>query len=317
MAVAFKKATKKQAKLRMALYALSGGGKTYSSLSIATGLGGTIAVIDTERGSASKYADRFEFDVLDLDEKSIDAYVEAIRAAGAAGYRVLVIDSLTHAWQDLLEEIDRLAATKHRGNTWAAWRDGTPKQRRLIDAILTYPGHVIATMRAKTEWESAKGADGKVQPRKVGLAPEQGKGIEYEFDVLMSIEANHVALVEKDRTGKFQDKTIDKPGVDFGKALAQWLEEGAPEEPKKLRVVEEPSQPSASLSDLQLAARAELDRLLIGDGMGDAEKKAARTGAVRRINGDALPKTAAEWARVVDALREEPTPEKIEETTGA
>jgi hypothetical protein len=96
-------------------------------------------------------------------------------------------------------------------------------------------------------------------------------------------------------------------------------EDGEPVAAAAVEVRGEVVEPEAgpSLSDLQLAARAELDRLLIGDGMDDAEKKAARTGAVKRINGDALPRTSAEWARVVDALREEPTPEKIEETTGA
>lgn len=263
--VAFKKATKSQAKLRAAVYALSGGGKTFSSLAIATGLGGKIAVIDTERGSASKYADRFDFDVLELEDRTIESYIEAIKAAGAAGYGVLIIDSLSHAWQELLEEIDKLANTKHRGNTWAAWRDGTPKQKRLVDAILSYPGHVLATMRAKTEWESSKGDNGKIQPRKVGLAPEQGKGIEYEFDVLMSISAEHVAYVEKDRTGKFQDKTIEKPGVDFGRQLAAWLEQGVvvtPPPAAALKSVPPPDErpapkPAAPSSEQRLAKALE------------------------------------------------------------
>jgi hypothetical protein len=58
---------------------------------------------------------------------------------------------------------------------------------------------------------------------RVGLAPEQGKGIEYEFDLLLELSPDHVGHVIKDRTGKFQDVLLEKPGEDFGQALAAWL----------------------------------------------------------------------------------------------
>jgi hypothetical protein len=226
--LAFTKASKSQARLRAALFGPSGSGKTYSALRVITGMadGKKIAVVDTERGSASKYADRFAFDTLDLDDKTIDGYVAAISAAAAAGYEYLVIDSLSHGWQELLDEVDKLAKTKYRGNTWSAWSDGTPKQRRLIDAILNFPGHLIATMRSKTEWQTETGNNGKSKPVRVGLAPEQGKGIEYEFDLLMELSTQHIAEIIKDRTGKYQDKLIDKPGEDFGRELAAWLSDG-------------------------------------------------------------------------------------------
>ena len=225
----FQKASKKQAKLRAAVFGPSGGGKTYTSLCIAKGLGGKVAVIDTERGSASKYSDRFDFDVCDLEKKDVASYCKTIKAA--YGYDVLIIDSLTHAWQELLEQVEKLAQAKYRGNTWSAWSEGTPLQRDLVDAILDFPGHVIATMRSKTEWTTAKQDNGKSAPVRVGLAPEQGKGIEYEFDLLLELTVDHVGNVLKDRTGKFQDKLIDKPGEEFGKELAAWLSEGTVVEP--------------------------------------------------------------------------------------
>ena len=228
----FEKATKEKAKLRLALFGPSGSGKTYTGLRMATGLGGKIALIDTERGSASKYADRFAFDVLELVKQDIDTYVKAIESAQDAGYDVLIIDSLTHAWQELLAEVDKLAATKFRGNTWSAWSEGTPKQRRLVDAILNFEGHVIATMRTKTEWAVETSDNGKMKPIRIGLAPQQGKGIEYEFDLLMELTPDHVASVLKDRTGKYQDKIIDKPGEKLGEELAAWLSEGVAPKPK-------------------------------------------------------------------------------------
>lgn len=245
---AFKKATKSQAKLRAAIFGPSGAGKTFTSLRIAAGLGGSIAVIDSERGSASKYADRFAFDVAELHDKSITSYVSTLREA-AGHYDVVIIDSLSHAWTELLTEIDRLANAKYRGNTWSAWSEGTPKQRQLVDAILDFPGHVIATMRAKTEWQSETSNGGKSRPVRIGMSPEQGKGIEYEFDVLFELSTDHIVNVIKDRSGKFQDRLIQFPGEDFGRELAAWLSDGEKQAPvnevvtKARQVISEASKP--------------------------------------------------------------------------
>jgi hypothetical protein len=224
----FKKATKAQARLRAAVFGPSGGGKTYSCHRMAQGLagGGRVAVIDTERGSSSKYSDRFDFDVLDLVDHSVQGYVDAIR--DAHGYDVLVIDSLSHGWQSLLEEVEKLAKAKYRGNTWSAWSEGTPLQRKLVNAILDFPGHVLATIRSKTEWTTVEDGRGKKVPQRIGMAPEQGKGIEYEFDLLLEISTEHIANVIKDRTGRFQDRLIDKPDEEFGRQLALWLADGEP-----------------------------------------------------------------------------------------
>ncbi len=223
----FEKATKTKAKLRCAVFGPSGAGKTFSCLRIASGMSKRIALIDTERGSASKYADRFEFDVCVLAGRTIDDYIAAINEAASAGYEVLIIDSLSHGWQELLAMVDRLAKSKYQGNSWAAWNEGTPKQKEFIDALLGFPGHVLATMRSKTEWTCESGRNGRTQPVRVGLAPEQGKGIEFEFDLLIELSTSHTATILKDRTSKFQDEVIDKPGEDFGKKLLAWLADGA------------------------------------------------------------------------------------------
>ncbi|OQB09049.1 MAG: hypothetical protein BWY21_00954 [Parcubacteria group bacterium ADurb.Bin216] len=231
----FKKATKEQAKARIAFYGPSGAGKTKSALRIAKGLGDKIALIDSERGSASKYADDHEFDTVNLEKKNIDEYVSMMKEAAKEGYDVLIIDSLSHAWQELLEEIESVAKAKYRGNTWSAWSEGTPKQRKLIDSILDYPGHVIVTMRSKTEWVQEKDdKSGKTKPVRVGLSPEQGKNIEYEFDMLFEINADHYCTVIKDRTGKFQDKIIQYPDESFGEEIKTWLCSGKVPEKKPL-----------------------------------------------------------------------------------
>lgn len=238
----FQKAIKAQSKLRLAVFGPSGAGKTFTSLRMATGIGGKIALIDSERNSASKYADRFDFDTASLDRKTIDEYISYMTGAAKAGYNVLIIDSMSHAWQELLEEIDKLASTKYKGNTWSAWSEGTPKQKRFVDAILNFPGHVIVTMRSKTEWTTESDKNGKSRPIRVGLTPEQGKGIEYEFDMLIELSTEHIAQVIKDRTGKYQDQIIEKPGEQFGKDLIDWLNDGT--EPSQQPAKPEPQKPT-------------------------------------------------------------------------
>ena len=223
----FKKATKQQAKLRLALFGVSGGGKTYSALRLATGLGGKIALIDTEHGTASKYADRFDFDVCNLDKATINNVLMCINSA--KDYDVLIIDSLTHAWLELLQEVEKVARAKFGGNTWSAWSEGTPKQMSLINAILDFPGHIIVTMRAETNWTTTVNDKGKVVPVRIGEAPKQGKSIEYEFDMLIQLSQDHTGLVLKDRTGKFQDQcfVIEES---FGEQLNTWLQDGQPQQ---------------------------------------------------------------------------------------
>jgi len=219
----FKKASKAESKLRLAIYGPAGSGKTFSSLSIASGIGGKIAVIDSERGSAKKYADLFDFDVAEIDDKSIAGYAAALSEAKKAGYQIVIIDSLSHCWQELLAQVEKIAQARFRGNSWSAWSEGTPMQNSLIDKIIGYPGHVIATMRSKTEWVIEQNEKGKSSPRRIGLAPEQGKGIEYEFDMILEMTAEHTANVIKSRIGKYQDQILEKPGVDFGTSLKDWV----------------------------------------------------------------------------------------------
>lgn len=223
----FQKATKAATKARVAVQGPPGSGKTFTGLRMSRGLagsGGSVAVIDTERRSAEKYSDRFAFDVCNLTDHSVAGYCAAIR--DAHGFDVLMIDSLSHAWDELLAEVARIAKVRHKGNTWAAWAEGTPLQKRFVSAILDFPGHVIATMRVKTEWTTTENERGKKVPIKLGLAPLQGKEIEYEFDLVMELSREHVATISKDRSGRFQDREIEKPGEEFGRELAEWLSDG-------------------------------------------------------------------------------------------
>lgn len=227
----FRKATKTQSKLRMALYGVSGSGKTYSALAIASGLG-RVAVIDTERGSASKYAGRFEFDVLDMQPPYSPArYVEAIRAAEAEGYDVLVIDSLTHAWSGsggALEMVDNAAKRSTSNNSYVAWRDVTPQHNMLIDAMIQSRCHIVATMRSKTEYVMET-RNGKQVPVKKAMAPIQRDGMEYEFDIVAEMTAENEMIVQKSRMESLSGAVVAKPGAPVAELIRGWLSDGAPE----------------------------------------------------------------------------------------
>lgn len=224
----FKRANKSSARLRLALIGPAGSGKTYSALSIACGLaaGQPVAVIDTERGSASKYADLFQFDVLELESFHPQQYIDAIAAAGEAGYGVLVIDSLSHAWMGkdgALELVDKAAKRTNTGNSFGAWREVTPLHNALVDALIGSRVHVIVTLRAKTEYVQEKDERGRTQIRKVGLAPVQRDGLEYEFDVVGDMTQDNDLIVTKTRCPQLAGALIHHPGADLAESLRTWL----------------------------------------------------------------------------------------------
>lgn len=225
----FKKAERKQARLRLALAGPSGSGKTYSALQMAKGLGGRIAVIDTEHGSASLYADLADFDVMELHAPySPERYIEAIKAAEQAGYDVLIIDSYSHEWTGpggCLEINDQIAKAKYKGNTWSAWNETTPRHRSLTDKILTSPLHIICTMRSKTE--TVQGEGKKIL--KLGMKSEQREGSEYEMTVVLDlVHDGNMAVASKDRTKLFKQPELITP--ETGQRLLAWLNDGRSQE---------------------------------------------------------------------------------------
>ena len=242
----FRKAVKYDAKLRFAVCGPSGSGKTYTLLQLATELGGPVALIDTERGSASKYADIFEFDVLELESYDPQRLIEIIDEARGKGYRVLCIDSLSHFWNGKdgeLDKVDRAARRMQTPNSFAAWKQVTPLHNALIDKIVSAPLHILASMRAKTEWILDKDErTGKTVPRKVGLAPVMRDGIEYKFDVCGDMDQENTLVITKSRCPKLAGGVFAKPGKELADVLKEWLG-GAQAEPVELEPVEpEPSE---------------------------------------------------------------------------
>jgi len=229
----FTRASKREAKLRLALEGPAGSGKTYTALKVGGALinGAGIALVDTERHSASKYADLFSFDVLELDPPfHPDRFIEAINGAAQAGYGLLILDSLSHAWNGeggVLSLVDQIAQSKYRGDTHRAWKDGGELQLKLTDAILGAPLHVIATMRTKTEYSRTE-EGGKTQIRKVGTKAIQRDEFDYEFDLIGTLSVDNVMHISKSRCPALADKTIKHPGEELADALRTWLSAGEP-----------------------------------------------------------------------------------------
>jgi hypothetical protein len=226
--LSFTKATKQAAKGRIALDGPSGSGKTFTALTIATTLGERIAVIDTEHGSASKYADLFSFDTLGLHRYSPQILIDALAAAGGAGYEVVVVDSLSHFWMGtdgMLEQVDK-AAKRSGGHGMTGWKEMRPVERQMVEALLAYPGHVICTLRVKTDWVEGENARGKRQMMKVGTKAEQREGLEYEFDLVASMDLANELTVVKSRCPALSGEIVAKPGTAFAETFKAWLDDG-------------------------------------------------------------------------------------------
>jgi hypothetical protein len=220
----FHKAERKKGKLRLAIAGPAGSGKTYSALLIALGLGGRIAMIDTERGSGELYDHLGQYDACTIHPPfEPKKYVEAIHAAEDLGYETIIIDSLSHAWvgQGGLLDVHGHIADK-TGNSWSAWRQVTPKHNELVDAMLQSRCHIIATMRSKMEYAQVE-ENGKKQVKKLGMSPIQRDGMEYEFTVFIDLDQQHTATTTKDRTTLF-DGQYFVPTVETGRTLLAWLE---------------------------------------------------------------------------------------------
>lgn len=183
-------ATRHQVLARAALVGPSGSGKTRGALDMASALiekyDGKIAGFDTENGRMKQFADRFTFDHDDLTDKSPEGYVRALGEAVHGGYRVVVFDSLSPEWFSILADADR----------FGDWRTVRPRHNDFVQALIDAPLHVIVTMRSKTKYLVEEYEDGNRTRQRVtrlGTAPQQSEGVEYEFDLFGMLDNDHVA----------------------------------------------------------------------------------------------------------------------------
>lgn len=266
----FQRAKRSQSKLRLALLGISGVGKTYGALLIAKGLGGRVALIDTENNSASLYDDLVEFDCLNMRHDEPGGYhprryVDYIKAAESEGYDVLIIDSISPEWDGvggMLQLSEQIARTKTRGNTFTAWNFVNPYHVEFINAILQSKMHVIVTIKQKTDYVLSQDQNGKTVPSKIGLKPIQRDNFEYDYSVVLELNTSKHALASKDRTRLFDTEIPFQITEQTGKDLSEWLHKNSDDSVTKPRTVQDYAEPPVDTSDVISDAKTELRKEL-------------------------------------------------------
>ena len=253
----FIQAERRKAPLRMLISGTPGCGKTLTALRIAKGIekvtGFEVMLIDSESEASLYYAcnenekeesgKRYRFKHLNLYVPTVDNFIKAITFAREKGCKNLIVDSITHEWMDLLEVVDRAAKNKYKDNSFRAWGEGTPLHRKFINLILTYPGHIICTCRAKIKHEVITLPGGGMRPKKIGIGIEQRGSTEYEFAIHfegLNEEINSFYCAKDHTNGMFQGKVFEKPSEEIGVQIITWLMQGSgdelyiPEDPEML-----------------------------------------------------------------------------------
>jgi len=244
-----RKSERKRAKIKMALQGSAGSGKTYSSLLLAQGLTNgelsKVAIIDTENGSADLYAHLGNYNVLSMTPPfTPEKYIEAVEVCEQAGMEVIIIDSVSHCWDELLDFHSKLA-----GNSFTNWAKVTPRQKAFTDKILQSNAHIIATMRTKQDYVLNQ-KDGKFIPEKVGLKAVQKDGLDYEFTLVFDVDIKHFATSSKDRTGLFMGKPEFVINQGTGKRILDWCNTGSESEEITSEKIYEEIQQCNSVAEL-------------------------------------------------------------------
>lgn len=308
MKITLQKATKSKSRLRMAIHGPSGSGKTWSSLAIATAMGGKqIALIDSENNSAALYSDEFNFFVpMEQDKNGNELplfkgvydplkLITVVEELGNAGVDFIIIDSLSHFWNSvggMLEMIDvevkRMQARNQRGDSFAAWKAVDPVYRRVIAAIQTSPAHVICCMRAKTEYEKGKDEKGNSNVKKLGMAPEMRNQFEYEFTVEGMMDMDHNLVVGKHRLGSALDgKIFNKPGKELALILNRFLDDGSDLPPPALEPTRDTiPAPSMTTTDVLSQLTQDMNGARTTDELALAVKAATAAHTEKRITKD-------------------------------
>lgn len=232
-----KRAVKSQSWLRLGISGPAGAGKTWTALEVASRLTPSprIALLDTELGSASKYADHFTFDVVEVDHYAPKVVLDFLHLCEREAYDVAIIDSASPFWNGpggFLEMVDVETAKQKTNRTgqgsFSAWKPVDAAYSKWVIDILASRVHVIFTLRAKMAYEQTKTPEGKSQVVKLGLAPVFRETFPYELDVMLELDQDHVGVVTKTRVHGLDEQVHRKPGAAFAQRLVDWLASGPP-----------------------------------------------------------------------------------------
>lgn len=226
----------------------SGSGKTLGGLLIAYGMmkekypeldeydvWGKIGLVDTEHDRSLIYEGKndehthgvkigeFWHQPL-VKPYTLANYNKAVLELKKAGCEVVIIDSISHAWES---EGGLLDLQQQKGGNFQAWRDINPVYGDFIDLVtgVTHHVHTISTVRQKQEYAMEQSETGKLQVKKLGLKHVQRDSLEYEFQIVFNVDMDHVARTTKDNSGIFE-QVPQQLNSEVGKKLIQWLDKG-------------------------------------------------------------------------------------------
>lgn len=240
----FKPAVREAVPLLLGVIGQTGSGKTFSAMRIASGIvgkGNRFALIDTESKRALHYADKFDFDHCELTPPfRPENYADAIRAADKAGYKAIVVDSMSHEWAGeggILdwqeEELARMAGDdwkKREACKMAAWIKPKMAHKQMVQRLLQVRSHLILCFRAEDKVKMEKDDRGKIQIVPAGIQPICSKEMPYELMASF--------LLTSDKPGypqplKLQEQhkpmfPLDKPlSEESGHLISEWAKGGA------------------------------------------------------------------------------------------
>lgn len=231
--IQIRQAKREKIHAKIALMGASGSGKTYSALRIAKGMleklkelgleqNGRIALINTEQGRGLYYANEFDYDIVDLVAPyTPESYIETILEIVKLEYPILIIDSTSHEWDEVL------AIQSRMGGKYQDWARVTPRHDKFIEAIANTPIHVIATMRGKDQYTMDENQQGKTTVRKLGVGAKQREGFEYEFTATFLLDqADNLAVAKKDNTHLFEERNNFLLKEEDGVAIIEWANSG-------------------------------------------------------------------------------------------
>lgn len=223
----FRKATRRNIAAKILIDGTSGSGKTLTSLLIALGIvgpQGRVGLLDTQNGQSRRYADLFDFGLITMRKNyHPQNFVDVIEGdAVEAELDCLIIDSASHEWSGrggCLELSKRPTGPDD-------WKTVTPLHQAFVEAIIQAPYPIIVTCRTKTVWEYKPDERGRIKPYRIGTDAIQRQEFEYEFDLWLRLDGNHVASVEKSTFGDYvpAGSTISLPGLNLGYAIRGWLD---------------------------------------------------------------------------------------------
>lgn len=228
---------KEDARCNVLLYGKYGSGKTFTALQLALALGKKVAVLDTEGKRTAVYLGRFQFDSFDIsDTHDPRKYAEFIKEVDALGYDVIILDSISEAWDGPNDGVLAQAEANDKKGL-LKWQGPKRSWGDLMSVLRQTKARIIVTAKEKEQF------DAKTNKLTGEIIPIMEKNTPYWFDLVLRMESNQATLekfagtTEHSTVGTVLDKPDGEVLVRMYKASLGQVEK-AKAEPKQIPPME-------------------------------------------------------------------------------